>query len=59
MIMSISVTSLVIFSFIKCAYGVSRVALLSDKELNLALAAVWTFDGTIACMLVVMTVLFK
>jgi hypothetical protein len=59
MIMLISVTSLVIFSFIKCAYGVSRMSLLLDRGLNLAIATVWTFDGTIASMLVVMTVLIR
>lgn len=57
--MSISVTSLFIFSFIKCAYGAARVSLLSDNGLNLAIAVVWTFDGTLASMLVVMTVWFQ
>ncbi|KAG2202528.1 hypothetical protein INT46_005085 [Mucor plumbeus] len=59
MIMSISITSLFIFSFIKCMYGIMRTRLLLDHVLNLAIAIVWTYDGTLASMLVVMTVLIN
>ncbi|KAG2213953.1 hypothetical protein INT47_001222 [Mucor saturninus] len=57
MIMSISVTSLLVFSFVKCIYGIFRVKLLLHSEFNLALACIWTFDGTLASMLVVVSLL--
>lgn len=59
MVMTISITSLFVFSFIKCAYGAMRTTLLKNNALNLAIASVWTYDGTLASMLVVMTVIFK
>jgi hypothetical protein len=59
MIMSISVTSLFIFSVIKCLYGLFRAPLLSNTPYNLALATIWTFDGTLASMLVIITVIIK
>jgi hypothetical protein len=40
-------------------YGIMRTRLLLDHGLNLAIAIVWTYDGTLASMLVVMTVLIK
>ncbi|KAI7897690.1 uncharacterized protein BX663DRAFT_527585, partial [Cokeromyces recurvatus] len=56
MIMSISITSLLIFSFIKCMYGILRVPLLKTTGLNLAIAIIWTFDGTLASILVAVVV---
>jgi hypothetical protein len=59
MIMSISVTSLFIFSIIKCLYAIFRVKILLNNALSIAIASVWTYDGTLASMLVVVTLLIK
>lgn len=59
MIMSISVSCLIIFSFVKCIYGLYRVPLLRKTAFNLAIASIWTFDGTLASILVIVTVLIK
>lgn len=57
MIMIISVTSLFVFSIIKLLYGLFRVHILLNFGLSIAIASVWTFDGTAASLLVVITLL--
>ena len=59
MIMAISVTSLLVFSFVKLIYGMYRIRILSNIGFNLAMASIWTFDGTTASLLVVVTLLIK
>jgi hypothetical protein len=58
-IMTVSVTCLFIFTFVKICYGIARVPILERTGLNLAIAVIWTFDGTFASLLVFSTVLIK
>jgi hypothetical protein len=59
MIMSISVASLFMFSIIKYVYALFRVNILLNKAVSLAVACFWTYDGTLACMLVGFIIIFK
>jgi hypothetical protein len=57
--MGISVICLYVFAFIKLMYAIMRPRLLENTGLNLALAVIWTYDGTAASLLVVLTLLIK
>lgn len=57
--MLISITSLLIFSVIKCTYGIFRKEILLNGMLNLLVAIFWTFDGTFASTFVILTLLIK
>ncbi|KAI9248105.1 hypothetical protein EDC94DRAFT_570137 [Helicostylum pulchrum] len=59
MVMSISITSLLIFSVIKCVYGIFRKEILLNDMLNLLVAIFWTFDGTLASTFVILTLLIN
>ncbi|GAA5810522.1 hypothetical protein MFLAVUS_003945 [Mucor flavus] len=59
MVMLISITSLLIFSVIKCTYGIFRKEILLNGMLNLLVAIFWTFDGTFASTFVILTLLIN
>lgn len=53
------IITLVVFAIIKFLYGTFRQEILTNKIYSLIMAAVWTFDGTIASAFVVITLLVK
>lgn len=57
--MSISIGSLLIFTIVKICYGIARVPILSHTGTNLTIAIIWTFDGTLASLILFSTVIFK
>jgi predicted metal-dependent hydrolase len=59
MIMSISVAALFIFTITKYVYAVFRVNILLNEAMNLGAACFWIYDGTIACMLIYIAIIFK
>ncbi|KAI9260617.1 hypothetical protein BDA99DRAFT_560685 [Phascolomyces articulosus] len=51
-IMLVGVVCLWVFAFILCMYGVFRDPVTRNTGLNLAISAVWTYDGLAATLLV-------
>ena len=48
-----------VFAFILCMYGVFRDAITRNTGLNLAISAVWTYDGPMASVLVELALILK
>lgn len=59
MILYTIIICLVVFAVIKCLYGTFRQEILKNKTYSLLMAAIWTFDGTIASAFVVIILLVK
>lgn len=48
-----------VFALVLCLYGVLRDQIIRNTGYNLAISAVWTYDGVVATLLVEMALILK